>query len=125
MSLEKHYRVDRSHKCRYGVRDQSEARQLDSSARKSRLSGNLAVRYCLITNTINPSFGGKRIYTFAGDHGVAAEGVSAYPKEVTPQMVRNMLAGGAAVNVLGRHAGAEVFVVDMGVDDPLDGPKDC
>jgi nicotinate-nucleotide--dimethylbenzimidazole phosphoribosyltransferase len=56
----------------------------------------------------------------AGDHGVAEEGVSAYPKAVTPQMVRNMLAGGAAVNVLARHVGAEVRVVDIGVDDPLD-----
>lgn len=80
---------------------------------------DLAARYCLITNTTRPSLGRKKIFTFAGDHGVAEEGVSAYPKEVTPQMVRNILAGGAAVNVLARHAGAEVCVIDMGVDDPL------
>lgn len=80
----------------------------------------IALHYCLITGTAAPLPGKKRIITFAGDHGVAGEGVSAYPKAVTPQMVRNMLAGGAAVNVLARHIGAEVRVVDIGVDDPLD-----
>ena len=80
---------------------------------------DLAAQYCLVTNSLTPSLGKKKIFTFAGDHGVAAEGVSAYPKEVTPQMVRNLLAGGAAVNVLARHAGAEVAVIDIGVDDPL------
>jgi len=63
----------------------------------------------------------KRIYTFAGDHGVAAEGVSAFPAEVTPQMVYNFIDGGAAVNALANHAGAEVRVVDMGVNHDFDG----
>ncbi len=75
----------------------------------------LAARYCRIRETAEPTLGKKVIVTFAGDHGVAAEGVSAFPAEVTPQMVFNMLAGGAAVNVLASHAGAEVRVVDMGV----------
>ncbi|MEI6218793.1 MAG: nicotinate-nucleotide--dimethylbenzimidazole phosphoribosyltransferase [bacterium] len=79
-----------------------------------------ALRYCLATGTYKPRLGKKRIVCFAGDHGVAAEGVSAYPKEVTPQMVMNMLAGGAAVSVLSRHAGIELVVVDAGVDDPLE-----
>jgi nicotinate-nucleotide--dimethylbenzimidazole phosphoribosyltransferase len=56
------------------------------------------------------------VFTFAADHGVARDGVSAYPREVTPQMVLNFLRGGAGVNVLARHAGVEVRVVDIGVD---------
>jgi len=79
----------------------------------------IALRYCLATGTIKPVLGKKKIFCFACDHGVVAEGVSAYPKEVTPQMVMNMLAGGAAVSVLTRHVGAELLVIDMGVDDPL------
>lgn len=76
----------------------------------------IAMRYALATGTVKPKPGKCRIYCFAGDHGVADEGVSAFPKEVTPQMVFNMLAGGAAINVFARHAGAELKVVDMGVD---------
>ena len=83
----------------------------------------LALNYCLITGTAKPVVGGKRICTFAADHGVAAEGVSAFPSEVTPQMVRNILAGGAAVNALARHAGADVVCVDVGVDDELAGAE--
>jgi nicotinate-nucleotide--dimethylbenzimidazole phosphoribosyltransferase len=57
----------------------------------------------------------KTIVTMVGDHGVVSEGVSAYPQEVTAQMVINFLNGGAAINVLARHVGARVVVVDMGV----------
>lgn len=59
------------------------------------------------------------IFTLAADHGVVAEGVSAYPQIVTAQMVENFLRGGAAVNVLARHVGATVVVADMGVAEPL------
>ena len=82
---------------------------------------DLAANYCLITGTTSPQLGKKRIVTFAGDHSVATEGVSAYPSEVTPQMVYNMLAGGAAINVLAKHVGADIQVVDIGVADPLEG----
>ncbi|MBI2058493.1 MAG: nicotinate-nucleotide--dimethylbenzimidazole phosphoribosyltransferase [Nitrospirae bacterium] len=81
---------------------------------------DIVVQFCSVRGTLEPHIEKKTIFTFAGDHGVAEEGVSAYPKAVTPQMVRNMLAGGAAVNVLARHVGAEVRVVDIGVDDPLE-----
>ena len=60
-----------------------------------------------------------RVVVFAGDHGVARSGVSAYPPEVTAQMVRNFVAGGAGVNVLARLVGASVRVVDMSVDADL------
>ena len=61
------------------------------------------------------------IFTLAGDHGVVAEGVSAYPQAVTAQMVANFAAGGAAVNVLARHVGATVVVADLGVAADLGG----
>ncbi len=75
-----------------------------------------ARRFVAITENKNPVLDKKVIFTFAGDHGVTEDGVSAYPKEVTPQMVFNFLRGGAGINVLARHAGAEVVVVDIGVD---------
>jgi nicotinate-nucleotide--dimethylbenzimidazole phosphoribosyltransferase len=59
------------------------------------------------------------VCVFAGDHGVLAEGVSPWPQEVTAQMVANFCAGGAAVNVLAGHVGAEVIVVDVGVAGDL------
>ena len=62
-----------------------------------------------------PAIRRKAVIVMAGDHGVVDEGVSAYPREVTPQMVYNFLSGGAAINVLARHAGARVVIVDMGV----------
>lgn len=62
----------------------------------------------------------KAIVLAAGDHGVVAEGVSAYPQDVTPQMVLNFLRGGAAINVLARHAGAAIIILDAGVAADLD-----
>jgi nicotinate-nucleotide--dimethylbenzimidazole phosphoribosyltransferase len=74
-------------------------------------------RFAAITGSLEPDTAKKVIYTFAGDHGVTEEGVSAFPREVTPQMVFNFLNGGAGVNVLARHCGIEVRVVDVGVDN--------
>jgi nicotinate-nucleotide--dimethylbenzimidazole phosphoribosyltransferase len=66
---------------------------------------DLAIQIAGITGTLDPDFAKKLIIVMAADHGVAEEGVSAYPKEVTPQMVYNFLSGGAGINVLARHAG--------------------
>src|SRR5438552_7876282 len=63
------------------------------------------------------------VFVFAGDHGVVAEGVSAYPQTVTAQMVENFLAGGAAINVLARQAGARVVIADFGVAIPVAPPS--
>ncbi|MBC3898020.1 nicotinate-nucleotide--dimethylbenzimidazole phosphoribosyltransferase [Acetobacterium malicum] len=68
-----------------------------------------------IQRTIRPNVDKKMVITMAGDHGVVAEGVSAFPQEVTPQMVENFVKGGAGINILAKAAGAEVIVVDMGV----------
>ena len=75
-----------------------------------------ARRLVAITENKSPILDKKVVFTFAGDHGITEEGVSAYPKEVTPQMVLNFIRGGAGINVLARHAGSEVVVVDIGVD---------
>jgi len=80
----------------------------------------LSVKIAGIMRRKVPRIEHKAIITMVGDHGVVAEGVSAYPQEVTAQMVDNFLKGGAAINVLARHIGARVVVVDMGVSANLD-----
>ena len=75
----------------------------------------LAVNLAGITGSAKLDFSSKAIVLAAADHGVASKGVSLYPSEVTRQMVLNFMAGGAGVNVLARHAGAKVVVVDAGV----------
>jgi nicotinate-nucleotide--dimethylbenzimidazole phosphoribosyltransferase len=76
----------------------------------------LAARYVAITRDSMPALDQKWVVVFAADHGVVAEGVSAYPQDVTHQMVLNFLRGGAGINVLSRHVGARVAVVDIGVN---------
>jgi nicotinate-nucleotide--dimethylbenzimidazole phosphoribosyltransferase len=75
----------------------------------------LAAWYVAATREMKPAIPKAAVYTLAADHGVTAEGVSAYPGEVTAQMVLNFLRGGAGVNVLAAQVGAEVRVVDIGV----------
>ena len=77
---------------------------------------DLALDLAGITRTIKPAVTRKVMVTMAGDHGVVVEGVSKFPPEVTPQMVYNIVAGGAGINALARQAGADVIVVDMGVN---------
>jgi len=101
---------------RYFTRAQA---RLDSLTKPPGSLGRLeefARQLVAITGQEQPSLAKKAVFTFAGDHGVTEEGVSAFPKEVTRQMVLNFLRGGAGINVLARHAGADVAVIDIGVD---------
>ncbi|HZO37969.1 MAG TPA: nicotinate-nucleotide--dimethylbenzimidazole phosphoribosyltransferase, partial [Methylomirabilota bacterium] len=98
------------------------ARHLDSLTKPAGSLGRLeeiALRLALLRGGA-PEVRHPVIFTFAADHGVAAEGVSAYPQVVTAQMVENFLRGGAAVNVLARQAGARLVVADFGVAAPLE-----
>jgi nicotinate-nucleotide--dimethylbenzimidazole phosphoribosyltransferase len=75
---------------------------------------------CAIQKTLEPSVDRKAFLVMAGDHGVVKEGISAYPQEVTAEMIKAFLAGGAGINVLARQIGAEIIVVDMGIIPELD-----
>jgi len=75
----------------------------------------LSIQLAGIQGKCLPQIKEKAIITMAADHGVVAEGVSAYPQDVTPQMVYNFLGGGAGVNVIARQVGARLLIVDMGV----------
>lgn len=76
---------------------------------------NLGEQLSGIQRTIRPNVDRKMVITMAGDHGVVAEGVSACPQEVTAQMIKNFVKGGAGINILAKASGAEVIIVDMGV----------
>lgn len=103
-------------------RERAEAR-LDRLTKPPQSLGRLewiAARLCAIQQTDAPRAAPRRVVVFAADHGVAAEGVSAYPPQVTAQMVGNFLRGGAAINALARTTGADVRVIDVGVTGDID-----
>src|SRR5690242_12660420 len=101
--------------------EQARARQ----ARLTKPTGSLgrldelSIRLAGMTGRLDPPLRDAVVFTLAADHGVAFEGVSAYPRAVTAQMVLNFLRGGAAINVLAREVGARVVVADVGVDADL------
>lgn len=98
-----------------GNRQLQLAKPVNALGRLERLS----IRLAGITHQLRPALSPRTVIICASDHGITSEGVSAYRPEVTAQMVRNFLAGGAAINVLARQLGINVVVVDMGVAGEL------
>ncbi len=97
-------------------------RRLDSLTKPQGSLGRLeelAKQIVEITKNESPAIKNKVIFVMAGDHGVVEEGVSAFPQGVTQQMVFNFIRGGAGINVLARHVGAKVIVVDMGIAEEI------
>ena len=109
------------------VLDDAIRRTIDSKTKPLGALGSiesLAGQIARIQGTLRPSLHRCRLTLFAGDHGIAHEGVSAYPQAVTRQMVANFLAGGAAANVFARANGVDLRVVDAGVaGGPIDAPE--
>ncbi len=103
---------------------QNRQAQLTKPAKSLGRLEEIAIQVAGITGEDIPSLGKKRVILCAADHGVTAEGVSAFPSAVTPMMVLNFLNGGAAISALSRQAGAEVQVVDVGVAADLPKNKD-
>lgn len=117
--------ADPTSRSRAAIVDWSAARQ--EIAAKTKPLGALgrledaAARLAVLQGTLHPRIDRARVCVFAGDHGVAEEGVSAYPRSVTGEMMRNFDRGGAAINVLSAANGVEVEVIDVGVDGDLSG----
>lgn len=116
-----------------GIRSLDRTAMLAAQVRQDKLTkppGSLgrleeiSVQIAGIMRRADPEILNKVVTVFAADHGVVAEGVNLYPQSVTAQMVSNFLAGGAAINVLSRHIGGRVVVVDMGVADNYDKPPE-
>jgi nicotinate-nucleotide--dimethylbenzimidazole phosphoribosyltransferase len=109
----------------FAIDEASRQRALEHQAQLTKPPGSLgtletlAVRLAGMQHTVMPSVQSVWISIFAGDHGVAAEGVSAFPQVVTGEMIRNFANGGAAISVLARSLGAMLEVVNLGtVNDP-------
>ena len=101
--------------------------RLDGKTKPRRSLGkleDLACRIAAFTGQATPKLGERAVVVLAADHGVAEEGVSAYPQEVTAQMVANFSRGGAAINVLARQANARIVVADLGVKVPVEPPPE-
>src|SRR6185312_6352959 len=80
---------------------------------------DLAVQIGMVTRSLRPDLGAAKVLVFAGDHGITAEGVTAYPSVVTREIAKLILAGSAGINVLARAAGVAVELIDAGILEPL------
>lgn len=83
----------------------------------------IAISYCAWQKTLTPQCNKIQVSVFAADHGVCAQGVSAFPQEVTAQMIFNFLNGGAAISVLANSIGANMNVINMGIQSQIDEAK--
>ena len=106
------------------VREEALARQQQLTKPAGSLGQleRVAVQLAGLQGRLKPSVDNLWIAIFAGDHGVVAEGVSAFPQEVTGQMLHNFVTGGAAISVLARQLSAQLEVVDLGTVSPLNLP---
>jgi len=93
------------------VRRQPSPEQPDQAAGRSGRLEPLAAQVCAVFHTLHPTIERPVALVFAGDHGVADRGVSAYPRVVTTQMVMNFLSGGAAISVLAKAQGIDLWIV--------------
>ncbi|MGM0369485.1 MAG: nicotinate-nucleotide--dimethylbenzimidazole phosphoribosyltransferase, partial [Bacillota bacterium] len=115
--------VDHITELNHGKMRQAQKR-LDSLTKPPGSLGKLeeiAVQLAGISGELLPKVDNKHHVVMAGDHGVVEEGVSAFPQQVTTQMVYNLLNGGAAINVLTEQTGAEATIVDIGVAQEIEG----
>ncbi|OEF98000.1 nicotinate-nucleotide--dimethylbenzimidazole phosphoribosyltransferase [Desulfuribacillus alkaliarsenatis] len=103
----------------YGIKAQERLDFLTKPPGSLGVLEQIAVKLACIQQNPMPRLGKKTVLVMAGDHGVVEEGVSAFPQEVTPQMVLNFLGEGAAINVLAKQADAKVVVTDVGVASPI------
>ncbi|SDO44080.1 nicotinate-nucleotide--dimethylbenzimidazole phosphoribosyltransferase [Ectopseudomonas guguanensis] len=101
------------------VKAENRQRQLTKPAGSLGRLEKLAIHLAALQGREKPSLESLWIAIFAGDHGVVAEGVSAYPQAVTGQMLANFVAGGAAISVLARELDAALEVIDLGTAEPL------
>jgi nicotinate-nucleotide--dimethylbenzimidazole phosphoribosyltransferase len=103
------------------TRAQARTAQLVMPTRALGRLHDISERLCGIRKTLQPSIERKAVLVMAGDHGIVAEGVSAYPQEVTGAMVQTFMAGGAGINAISRCVAAEVLVVDLGIIAEFEG----
>ncbi len=118
VNIERRHTVHDTNVNHLSALEQAMQQHLDNLTKPKGSLGKLesyACKLACIQGTVPPHIHKRAVFVFAGDHGITQEGVSLYPPEVTAQMVHNFMAGGAAINVLARHCGFDLYAVDAGV----------